>query len=205
MNVRSSLALSLLLVAAAGGRAVAAPARTSNGATATVHLTVGGRNPDPACWGCHEKGIAPQLERAVVHLPFRGASDCGACHRPHGKDEKPQLLETQPDLCLRCHGDARFRGKFVHSIIEGSGCTACHLPHSSDNAHLLNELPDNLCEGCHRGLQDKHGGLRVESKKCTVCHDPHSSSREKLIKPVVHEVMGDCSTCHTPTRQDPYA
>src|SRR5512137_915010 len=119
MNVRTSLALLVFTPAIVATLVSAAPARAAGAATATVHVTVGKRNPDPACWSCHEKGISPQLDLPVVHLPFRGGSECGACHRPHAKDEKPQLLETQPELCLRCHRDAQFRGKYVHSVIEG--------------------------------------------------------------------------------------
>ena len=187
MNLRLLLSLTSLIALAPCVSSAAPKKPAQAGAAATVRLTVGALNPDPACWGCHEKGIAPQLAKPVLHLPFKGASDCGACHRPHGKDEKPQLTEPQPDLCLRCHAGARFRQKNVHSIIEGDGCTACHAPHSGDQPRLLKEPPEALCEGCHPGVEHKE--IRIESRQCLACHDPHSSSRAKLVKPVVHEVL----------------
>src|SRR5512134_3737615 len=99
-----------LLPLAAALALAAAPDRVS----VTVPLTVRAAPPDPACWKCHEKGLAPQLSRKTVHQPFRGARACRTCHKPHAPPARSGLVSEQVPLCLGCHKGEAFRRANVH-------------------------------------------------------------------------------------------
>ncbi len=162
--------------------------------------------PDPTCWRCHEKALAPLLSKKTTHAPFRLSNGCGACHGTHdGPARKAGLVAAQAELCRRCHAEARTARKHVHSVIAQDGCTACHSPHASDRPDLLGDAPEALCEGCHDGMPAKHGGLAVDGKRCLACHDPHTSAGPKLLRDVVHGAMPDCSSCHAPSAEKPFA
>ena len=162
---------------------------------------------DPSCWRCHAEKLGGQARRKLLHAPFRSTAGCVACHGAHpDAGTKAGLSAPQPQLCRRCHTGERFRRAHLHPIIEGDGCTACHEPHASDQPALLVSAADVLCATCHDAATVKqHGGLAPGGNACASCHDPHSSAAAKLLRPVVHEAMPDCSTCHAPAAGKPFA
>jgi len=139
---------------------------------------------------CHGK----LLQRPVVHAPVE--SDCESCHESTSKEAHQfSLTETGSALCLDCHDEEGFEGKYVHGAMELDDCTACHDPHGGDTAGLLTaDSVGKLCADCHEDtledLQFLHGPAVIGA--CTACHAPHASQHEALLISNVRELCLDC-------------
>lgn len=155
---------------------------------------------DVGCTSCHDPhGLPLPHDRlgsqTIVESATQHKSDFGAL---------VMLKESEPALCIKCHGEtkAQFSMPFRHRVLEGHmACSDCHNPHGGfelKQARLATGN-DSLCVKCHTDKQGpftfEHAPLKVEG--CTACHSPHGSANPKLLKRA--DVFQLCLECHTDT------
>ncbi len=110
------------------------------------------------CLNCHN-------DRARFHWPgsthdTEGVA-CVDCHEVHAADDAVLKLETQPEVCYRCHREqrAQFLRQSRHPV-QGTtssasyvgllACTDCHQPHgSSTPGDLKRNTLNEQCYDCH--------------------------------------------------------
>ena len=148
------------------------------------------------CLICHAKSFARSNIRRSPHTT--GDVACTSCHSIHqSRTPKLLLVESQPELCYRCHLNVRaqFALPFKHRVNEGfMQCTDCHNPHGTFaptwrmaarpalvDQSLMNEEACLKCHVNYRGpFAFEHAALRVDG--CESCHVPHGSAHARLMK-----------------------
>lgn len=172
-----------------------------------------------ACLKCHA-GVA---DKKVVHGALN--MGCVTCHTEIDASVVPHKLKGKiaeglsaepPALCMNCHDQKLFEGKFVHAPVAAGLCLGCHDPHSSDNQGLLKKAPAALCLDCHPDITkephvvagfSRSGHPLGNDKKlvpdplrpgktfyCASCHEPHRSEFPKLSR--YGSGMTACQKCH---------
>ena len=125
-----------------------------------------GDNPDS------EKGD----EQASYHPDFKDKK----CSKCHNRSSSNFLVTEKKKLCLTCHKEELFDGKFVHGPVAVRACNTCHDPHQSKNRKLLLEDNKKLCELCH--ITPVSGvSIPCKGDNCLECHDPHKSEKKYLL------------------------
>lgn len=123
-----------------------------------------------------------------LHLPY-GKKECISCH-----DQKliGKTVETQPQLCYKCHDDYKENFKFVHGPVGGGYCSICHDPHKSQLDKLLKQPTEQLCLNCHASstVYDNKFHLNTRKTSCIECHNPHGGENRFLPQ------HGSCYKCH---------
>lgn len=150
-------------------------------------------NPAARCRMCHSFEKDLRDAGARVHAPVAGG-ECTACHDPHMSSEPAFLRGPQPEVCGRCHDEARLGGgRERHPAAET--CTDCHGAHGGRGPALLASQPPELCLDCHddptEGLENPHPALE---EGCLVCHDPHQGFRPGYLKGDTPRAA--CQECH---------
>jgi len=176
------------------------------------------RAADNPCLECHAK----VLDKPVVHAAAKRR--CTKCHEdakadvPHdAKDSpRPRRLGDSPDLCMGCHEQELFVGKFVHAPVGAGKCLGCHDPHASEYVALLKTKPATLCLDCHDSVKKKPHVVASFSQRghplgdgetqaedplrpgtpfyCAGCHEPHRSEYRSLMR--WNPAQMSCQKCH---------
>lgn len=162
-----------------------------------------------ACLVCHVTDYDP----ATGTWKQDGVA-CESCHGPMtaGHPKEPMPVDTSPDLCARCHSDARFGWQEWQGSTHyqrGMNCTTCHDPHS---ASLKVVTPRDgtaqytdaslLCITCHKDVS-MNFPYTVHQKQgvtCINCHVIHSET----TPPEAHTIpdhsfkanLDSCNACH---------
>lgn len=112
------------------------------------------------CFKCHSDKRGPYVESAhyeVVRLG--GVGYCTNCHKVHGSDYSPLLIQDSVSVCKACHADWA-HPKISHPV--GSTyvdklrarqltcSSSCHDPHGTYQRNMLKQVPDGLCLKCHK-------------------------------------------------------
>ena len=151
-----------------------------------------------------------------------GCTDCHSSHLPntaankadsnvfvsHANAEKPgfanekMLRLGEPQLCLRCHTEAKhqFDQPFHHKVLEGAmKCSDCHNAHGGFETKQarLTTGTDAACVKCHADKQGpftfEHAPVKTEG--CASCHTPHGSANPKMLR--TSSVAQLCLECHS--------
>ena len=159
---------------------------------------------DKTCLGCHA-GAHPNFLRS----PHAKANvSCLGCHSIHKSAPDTKLLvESQPNLCFKCHTDIKpaFDMPFHHKVNEGVvKCSDCHDAHGTFGNNNIKSTADQnaICTKCHietRGpFVYEHAAVRGEG--CIACHTPHGSQNARLLNmPNINQL---CNQCHSPVAAD---
>ena len=152
------------------------------------------------CLNCHSEG-AHQMHFDRSQHGAAGVS-CDDCHRVHTSKAQPLLVIKDPDLCYRCHQDAKsdFAKPFHHRVNEDLiQCSDCHNVHGTATTRQARTLPsgDAVCYKCHADKQGPfvYEHVPVKTEGCSACHTPHGSTNPRLLK--VSQVNLLCLQCHT--------
>ena len=156
------------------------------------------------CLSCHTDGSRFHWPGSVHDVENVACVDC---HQIHKADDPVLALETQPQVCFKCHQEqrAQFLRQSHHpvqvssSVMSHTGllsCTDCHNPHgSSGPALLVRSTINETCYDCHA---EKRGPLLWEHapvrEDCTNCHTPHGSNYENLL---TARPPWLCQQCHS--------
>jgi predicted CXXCH cytochrome family protein len=148
------------------------------------------------CLVCH-KNI--EKDKKNIHPALK--SGCETCHvavkdLEHPKHNKSmKLLYSLPELCYKCHKEANFKGKHIHSPVMKGTCMSCHNAHSADfNKLLISDAPE-LCYKCHdkKKFERKHVHTVALHNCFRRCHNPHANDNPYCLLMPVNEI---CVTCH---------
>jgi DmsE family decaheme c-type cytochrome len=178
---------------------------------AIVHFNHDGVTPaaeqNSRCLACHQANTAHDWS-----VSAHAAADisCADCHRMHVAQDAIRRVDTQPDVCGKCHEGQRSNllKPSHHPLREGKmACTSCHAEHGAKGPTLLMRASvTETCTVCHA---EYRGPFLWEhqpvSEDCTNCHEPHGSVQNALLKsrpPFLcqqcHEATGHPSTPNTP-------
>jgi len=175
------------------------------------------------CLGCHSgKEEHNNFRRGEHWRNDIGCTDCHSTHsQPGGRQlaasnvfiskantQKPGISDlrllknSEPQLCLSCHGETKhqFNLPFHHKVLEGAmKCSDCHNPHGGFELKQtrLATGADAACIKCHADKQGpfvyEHAPVKTEG--CIACHTPHGSSNPRLL--ITSRVAQLCLTCHS--------
>lgn len=218
-------AIGLLLVVAAGARALAIPDSFGDVGFYRAAALAEARERQPrhvgesTCRECHDEEA--DLHDKDVHLHVA----CETCHGPGGKHAEAEgegniIVPKGKEPCLVCHRLDQARPgafpqirwedhyKYVGVADTSVGCTACHNPHeplfldrdvSKARLHPL----IHRCGDCHVGgmdeAQPKPEG-HPATFECSYCH-------EAVVKDFADRTHQDvrCTTCHLFVKDSEYA
>lgn len=153
---------------------------------------------DVGCTDCHSS-----------HLPNEAANKADSnvlvspanAEKPGFANEK-MLRLSEPQLCLRCHTEAKhqFNQPFHHKVLEGAmKCSDCHNAHGGFETKQarLTTGTDAACVKCHADKQGpftfEHAPVKTEG--CASCHTPHGSANPKMLR--TSSVAQLCLECHS--------
>ncbi len=151
------------------------------------------------CLECHDDpstvGDVVGGQGDIVHRP--AATNCLACHQPHGTGRPAMLRAGQGELCTTCHIDVGAAAGLavVHSPVATGDCTGCHQPHSGP-PRLLPAVGRELCVTCHESTLAATAELPqhppFEDGLCDSCHLSHASDESALLAAPAAELCGEC-------------
>lgn len=110
-------------------------------------------NPDRSpevCFQCH-LDMKGRFNLPSAHPVMHGKMSCSDCHDPHKGHAAvggPFMVDSQSDVCSKCHVAQRGPFVFEHEAVR-EGCTTCHDPHGTPNDKMLVQRNQNLCLKCH--------------------------------------------------------
>lgn len=183
----------------------------------------GSKEISETCLGCHAGREEHNNFRRGEH--WRNDIGCTDCHSSHSPEigrnvaasntfvgpanaEKPGfstirlLKQSEPMLCLGCHGEVKhqFNLPFHHKVLEGAmRCGDCHNPHGGFELKQtrLATGADAACIKCHADKQGpfvyEHAPVKTDG--CIACHTPHGSANSRLL--ITSRVAQLCLTCHS--------
>lgn len=137
------------------------------------------------CRRCHSTHFT--FERTDwVHTP--AATECSYCHHPHESQHRALLTDSQPGLCLGCHGAAVLERPY-HADIGERACSTCHDPHFAGNRLLL---ADSRTYSRSQLARQATGSVHEPWKEhaCDVCHLVKQSNA------LIEDVDAACRSCH---------
>lgn len=163
------------------------------------HVPVGGKHVfKPVAAGRELCGTCHTIEQpmAFVHGPF--ATDCTACHQPHGGDNRNFIKGGEgAALCKTCHDDVTKGMTHQHGPVAAGECLACHTPHQSQHKGLLVDERVDLCLGCHvdveHALKSSIAVHKPVGEQCAGCHNPHGGTVQYFLPSDGPDL---CLTCH---------
>ncbi len=127
---------------------------------------------------------------------------CESCHlisdgKKHPEEKNSIKLKSDiPELCIQCHKESKFQGKYVHLPIEKGMCLMCHEPHQTNFKKLLLwEKPQEVCYRCHAKEKFENKYVhKVAQGGCGIrCHSHHTSEYPKLLSSKINDM---CAGCH---------
>jgi DmsE family decaheme c-type cytochrome len=155
------------------------------------------------CLRCHGDNRALFRARSSRHAVAGVA--CTDCHGGHRAPAEPLLRAARPELCYRCHLQARaeFALPERHRVDQGLvGCGDCHDAHGTEDVGGLRPTGNRQCLRCHVEIEGPYVFEHVPtfSEGCTRCHVPHGGSNRHLL--LRQQVAQLCYECHTVTPND---
>src|SRR6188474_1783354 len=166
-----------------------------------------------ACLVCHTTGYDP----ATATYKADGVT-CEACHGPVPADhpKTPMKVDRSPDLCGRCHSDARFGWqdwKVSTHYQRGMDCATCHDPHSASLKKIegSDEATDNvsaLCINCHQehSMDFPYTSHNQQGVSCVDCHLNHLEDAKQEPHTVpdhsFNASLDSCNSCHADQMHD---
>lgn len=169
-----------------------------------------------ACLVCHVTGYDP----ASGTWEEDGVA-CEACHGRLVSDhpKEPMPVDTESDLCARCHSDVRFGWQEWQGSTHfqrGMSCATCHDPHSAslkvvtprDGSAQYTDA-SQLCITCHKdvSMDFPYTQHRQQGVTCIDCHVIHSET----APPEAHTIpdhsfqanLNSCNACHADQMHSP--
>jgi predicted CXXCH cytochrome family protein len=163
-----------------------------------------------ACLVCHSTNFDP-----ATGIAQEDGVACEACHGPMKADhpKEPMPINQAPELCARCHSDARFGWQDWEGSTHyqrGMSCTTCHDPHSAslkdvtprDGSAKYNDA-SLLCINCHKdvSMNFPYSVHQQQGVTCINCHVNHSESAPVDAHTVPDHSfkanLTSCNTCHS--------
>jgi predicted CXXCH cytochrome family protein len=84
-----------------------------------------------------------------------GMVTCPSCHEMK-RDAQPPRFEDMsalspqvPEVCFRCHDQARFLPTHAHRVEHLAFCQMCHDPHGANRLKLMKMPRQEVCKKCH--------------------------------------------------------
>jgi DmsE family decaheme c-type cytochrome len=221
-SLRSLLAATLLLIAAAGNVMAADAAEAPKRVLKDIIM-----EGDARCTRCHSDVNGDEVELYPV-LPIARTKHgtradtrtptCVSCHgdsdrhlrnqngvrpppdRPFGKKMAANDPVAHNKACLSCHEG----GKLMHwtgsiHARRDVPCTDCHQMHVQHDRATTREKIAESCMACHKEKRGQfarpnHHPVPEGKMTCVDCHNPHGSAGPKLM--VKDSVNETCFTCH---------
>ena len=85
-----------------------------------------------------------------------GMVTCTGCHTLNRESQPPRFEDMttfspppMPDICFRCHDQAKFLPTHAHRVEHLAFCQLCHDPHGSNRAKLMKLSREEACKKCH--------------------------------------------------------
>jgi DmsE family decaheme c-type cytochrome len=214
--------LLLLTVVTFATRAVAAPAKGANSASAKTSQAA----PAPGdfvgqeiCATCHEEvskgfGSNPHTKLAEMHgktgVTCEGCHGAGKAHVDGGGDvtkifNPAKATAKEVDAkCLSCHQGQHANFERTAHGENNVSCVSCHSIHGGeDKEQLLKVAEPKLCFQCHTDTKPQfnmpfHHKVEEGLMKCSDCHDPHGTFDKKNLRASA-QMDAVCVKCHTET------
>ena len=139
---------------------------------------------------------------------------CEACHGPMKADhpKEPMPVDRSPDLCARCHSDARFGWQAWTGSTHyqrGMNCTTCHDPHSAalkvvrprDGSAQYTDA-SQLCITCHKdvSMDFPYSAHHQQGVSCIDCHVTHTETMPANAHTIPDHSfkanLDSCNKCH---------
>ena len=116
----------------------------------------------------------PQI--VSIHPDYKSRK-CATCHK---RSATGFLKMDKKKICISCHKEEKFSGKYVHGPVAVKACNTCHLPHRSVYRKLLVEEGRRLCDLCHR-MPGAGNVKKCMGDNCLVCHEPHVADNKNFL------------------------
>ena len=171
------------------------------------------------CASCHNGITAKGAgQAAVLHIPFKAATDCGACHKSFtafnpvtfGAAEHALVSTT----CLDCHNGtvAILKGALVKKptphISTTANCVQCHTSFTTwvtTFVHDAATIGGKTCVSCHDGVTakgKKNAAVQPHipsSDTCDDCHKNFTAFSPTVFGAAEHGLVSatTCVTCHS--------
>jgi len=123
------------------------------------------------------------LEKATPKFVLHGPYSAKLCNDCHNVNQGFKLIQPEPKLCFKCHGNFEVGANLLHGPVAAGLCSECHHPHRSKNEHLLVEKGDGLCYKCHdkTSIKENKEHNDIEGENCITCHDPHGNNKKYFL------------------------
>jgi len=93
---------------------------------------------------------------AAHPLSMVGMVTCAGCHSLNRESQPPRFEDmttlsppSVPDVCFRCHEQAKFLSTHAHRVEHLAFCQMCHDPHGANRAKLMKLPRQDACKKCH--------------------------------------------------------
>jgi predicted CXXCH cytochrome family protein len=160
-------------------------------------LSIPTRDPHPPlegknCVKCHEEAVSSEVLCMATKEQM-----CTLCHDIPEAGGPALLTEASEQLCLKCHTQDKFKGRFVHGPVAVGACVACHDPHGGNPSELIGTAGRQVCLTCHTDMEARLENARFQHKavvdSCTDCHAPHASDYQYELREATFDL---CTKCH---------
>lgn len=173
-----------------------------------------------ACLVCHATGYNP----ATGDFKAAGVT-CESCHNPipanHPVDSMP--VDKTPDLCGKCHSDARFATEdwqMSAHYKRSMTCSVCHDAHTGgmklvDGKPVVDDA-SALCANCHKDSMknfptSKHAAAGVTCVNCHLGYNVGSEDTSQVDFVSAHRApdhnflpkLETCNKCHADQMHSP--
>ncbi len=156
----------------------------------------------PSCTECH--GGAHEVNKVNGTRTYADAQaiveHCSKCHSEVGEGKFSPSGSFHDSI----HGEALFK----KGLSQGPVCSDCHGTHamlspSDPESPMSIQNASTTCGACHQGVVEIystsiHGQQLAKGNEdaatCTSCH--HSHGIERIGPEFLHDVVGECSSCH---------
>ncbi len=192
-----------------------------------------GWNPFQVCQVTVKDSSGKQIGQTYATAPISDEINCSKCHgvnafldilQKHDAKNRTNLVNEQPVLCAKCHGDPALGGKeagvggylsdrihsFHATVTPQPVCYDCHPGNKTQcSRSLAHTAADGNCVTCHGNLQQVGSSVEsgrvpwVSEPKCITCHAgvPEVDTQNVLYRNATGHGGVYCASCH----QSPHA
>ncbi|HEY5233532.1 MAG TPA: cytochrome c3 family protein [Verrucomicrobiae bacterium] len=105
---------------------------------------------DPAtCFQCHLE-VRAEFNLPQHHPVVEGRMNCVQCHDPHGSINEKMLVESDPNLCLRCHAQ-----------VQGPNVPSGHIYIGNTDHTTYLQIGTCWTSGCHTAIHGSNVDPRL--------------------------------------------